>query len=119
VRTLNSARNITILAPSNDALATFLNDSQRAIAIAQNPGILAALLTYHVLNGTYYASSFTNTSMFIPTLLTNQTYTNITGGQRVQALANNGTVSIYTALKENSTVVAAVRFVKFLRVVFA
>jgi len=106
VSALNQAQNITILAPSNDALnMLFNNNSQKVLEFMQNPTMVAALLSYHVLNGTYYASSFTNTSQFIPTLLTNQTYANITGGQRVQALATNNTVAFYSALKENSTVV--------------
>jgi uncharacterized surface protein with fasciclin (FAS1) repeats len=86
----------------------YLNNSQTAIALLENVGMLEALLTYHVLNGTYYASSFSNMSMFIPTLLENTTYANITGGQRVQALANNGTVAFFSALKQNSTVVTPV-----------
>jgi uncharacterized surface protein with fasciclin (FAS1) repeats len=108
VSALVNARNITILAPSNAALLKYLNDSSRATAVAQDPSLLVAILSYHVLSGTYYASSFTSKSAFIPTLLTNETYANITGGQRVEALLRGGGVSIFSGLKEASTVVTAV-----------
>lgn len=102
VQALSSAQNITILAPSNDALAAFLNSS--AAASVASPSAIAALLTYHVLNGTNYASSFGSSSRFIRTLLTDPNYTNVTNGQRVQA-TNNGSVVFYSGLRDASTVV--------------
>jgi uncharacterized surface protein with fasciclin (FAS1) repeats len=104
---LGSLQNVTLLAPSNDALAALLNSSAAA-ALASDPGALVALLDYHVLAGTYYASSFTNQSQFIKTALTNTTYANITGGQVVEAKTVNGGVEIFTALKQNVTVTTAV-----------
>ncbi|KAK0114706.1 hypothetical protein ONS95_014191 [Cadophora gregata] len=107
---LGSAQNITILAPSNDALAGFLNSTAGAAA-ATDPGAVAALLTYHVLNGTYPASAFTNTSQFIPSLLTNSSFTNVTGGQVVEARLRGETVSIFSGLLSASNVsVANVNF---------
>ncbi|KAJ3939784.1 uncharacterized protein N0V96_009768 [Colletotrichum fioriniae] len=97
VEALSQAQNITILAPSNAALEAFLA-SPGAQGAATNPGLVAAILQYHVLNGTYYASQFTEEPQFIPTLLSNETYTNITGGQRVQAQTVGG--------NRNSTVTA-------------
>lgn len=108
VSALNNATNVTLLAPNNDALNKFLNNSAVTVEMAQNPGLLIALLNYHVLDGVYYVSNFTNSSTFIPTMLTNETYANITGGQRVQALLENGTTTFYTWLKENSSVVTPV-----------
>ena len=67
-----------------------------------------ALLTYHVLNGTYPASAFTNTTAFAHTLLTNTTYTNVTGGQVVGAKLNGSTVDVYSGLLQSSTVTTAV-----------
>ncbi|KAH8748595.1 FAS1 domain-containing protein [Hyaloscypha finlandica] len=106
VSALGSASNITILAPNNEALATFLNSSTGGAA-ATNPGLVTALLTYHVLNGSYPASAFTNTSQFLPTLLTNTTYANVTGGQRVEARLNGSSVEIFSGLLAKSTVVTA------------
>ncbi|TDZ15973.1 Fasciclin-like arabinogalactan protein [Colletotrichum orbiculare MAFF 240422] len=103
VEALSNARNITILAPSNAALEQFLA-SPAAAGAATNPGLVSAILTYHVLNGTFYASNFTDEPKFIPTLLQNQTYANITGGQRVQGQTVGGNVTFYSALRENSTV---------------
>jgi uncharacterized surface protein with fasciclin (FAS1) repeats len=107
--TLGNATNITVLAPSNEALAAFLNSSAGAAA-ASIPSAVEALLTYHVLNGTYPASAFTNTSQFIPTFLTNSSYANITGGQRVEAVLNGTHVEIFSGLLQKSTVTTAVGF---------
>ncbi|KAK2016190.1 fasciclin domain-containing protein [Colletotrichum eremochloae] len=103
VQALSQAKNITILAPSNQALEAFI---AKAGAAATDAGLVAAILQYHVLNGTYYASSFTEEPQFIPTLLQNETYTNVTGGQRVQAQTIGGNVTFFSALRENSTVTA-------------
>ena len=109
VKALGNAKDITILAPSNDALSKFLNNSQVAAMVASNPGIVAAVLSYHVLNGTYYGSNFTDKPTFIPTLLTNETYSNVTGGQVVEGMAVNNSVVFYSGLKEVSNVTTPVR----------
>jgi len=106
LQSLGSASNITLLAPNNAALGTFLNSTQGK-SLASNQGAIAALLSYHVLNGTYFASQIQNTSAFIPTLLTNATYANVTGGQRVQALLAHNNVTLISGLEQNSTVVTA------------
>jgi uncharacterized surface protein with fasciclin (FAS1) repeats len=72
---LGGAQNITILAPSNAAFAKV--DNVTLSTLTANPDMLAALLQYHVLNGTVYGSQITNTSAFVPTLLTNTSYTNV------------------------------------------
>jgi uncharacterized surface protein with fasciclin (FAS1) repeats len=74
-QSLGSAQNITILAPSNAAFAKI--DNATLAALAANPDMLSALLQYHVLNGTVYGSQVTNMSAFVPTLLTNPQYTNV------------------------------------------
>lgn len=75
VGTLGSAQNITILAPSNAAFAKV--DNATLAGLTANPGLLTAILQYHVLNGTVYGSQVTNTSAFVPTLLTNNLFTNV------------------------------------------
>lgn len=47
VSTLGNARNITILAPSNNALETLLNSSTGE-TLRNNPGLTQAILQYHV-----------------------------------------------------------------------
>jgi uncharacterized surface protein with fasciclin (FAS1) repeats len=104
---LGNETNITVLAPSNEAFAAFLNSSA-GTAAASIPSTVEALLSYHVLNGTYPASAFTNTSQFIPTFLTNSSYANVTGGQRVEAVLNGTNVEIFSGLLQKSTVTTAV-----------
>ncbi|KAF9869890.1 fasciclin domain-containing protein [Colletotrichum karsti] len=104
VQALSGAQNITILAPNNEAIDALLK-SPEGQAASTDPGLVAAILSYHVLNGTYYASAFNDQPQFIPTLLQNQTYANITGGQRVQGQTAGGNVTFYSALRANSTVV--------------
>lgn len=105
LQTLNAASNITILAPSNSA---FQKVSQAQLsALSSNPGLLTALLEYHVLNGTYLASAIPQNGTFVPTLLTNKTYTNVTGGQVVEAVAQDNQVVFFSGNLSNSTVTTA------------
>lgn len=107
VEGLSSASNITILAPSNEAFQQVGNET--LTALTANEGLLTALLQYHVLNGSIPASAITNQSAFVPTLLTNQLFTNVTGGQVVEAVASGGNVTFFSGLLANSSVVQAVR----------
>src|SRR5947209_11735527 len=108
VSALGSATNITILAPNNDALGKLLNSSA-GMALASMPDVVTAVLQYHVLNGTYPASAFSATPAFAPTLLTNTSYTNVTGGQMIEAYANGSSVYIVSGNLAKSTVTKAVR----------
>ncbi|CAK7233261.1 hypothetical protein SBRCBS47491_008548 [Sporothrix bragantina] len=104
VKVLDDASDITVLAPSNDALSKFLSNPDNAASVVSNPGLISALLSYHVLNGTWYTSNFTNTSTFLPTWLSNSSYANVTGGQVVEAALDNNNVTFWSALKQNTTV---------------
>ena len=104
---LESATNITILAPSNAAFSMLLNSSA-GMALANNTAAIQAILTYHVLNGTYYASNITSNATFVPTMLTNPTYANVTGGQRVEAITEGMNVTFFSGLLQNATVMQAV-----------
>ncbi|EDU46006.1 beta-ig-h3 fasciclin [Pyrenophora tritici-repentis] len=107
--TLSSLQNITLLAPSNAAFAKVNNATLGALTA--NPGLLSALLTYHVLNGTFASTAITEDSVFVPTLLTNTSYANVTGGQRVEVEEEDDKVVFYSGLGMNSTVTTAdVRF---------
>ena len=79
---LANITNVTLLAPSNDALAKFTNSTAfQALASSPNGNkTIEDLLSYHVLQGEYYASNITDTPAFIHTLLNDTTYTNVTGG---------------------------------------
>jgi uncharacterized surface protein with fasciclin (FAS1) repeats len=103
---LGSAQNVTILAPSNEAFQAVGNET--LAALAANPGLLTALLQYHVLNGTFLSSAITNQSAFVPTLLTNQLFTNVTGGQVVDAKTTGDNVTFFSGLLANASVSQAV-----------
>lgn len=107
VQSLGSAQNITILAPSNEAFRSVGNET--LTALTANPDLLTALLQYHVLNGTILSSAITNQSQFVPTLLNNPEFANVTGGQVVEAVANDGNVTFFSGLLSNSSVSTAVR----------
>lgn len=111
---LAAARNVTLLAPSNDAISALLNSSTGKMLTA-DPGLAQAVLQYHVLNGTYYASQVTNMSTFIPTMLNNMTYSNVTGGQRVNAILEGSNVTFFSGLNMNTTVMQAVSTTTFQR----
>ena len=63
---------------------------------------------YHVLNGTYPASAVTETPLFLPTTLNDTQYTNVTGGQVVEAIKQGDDVVFYSGLLSNATVTQAV-----------
>jgi uncharacterized surface protein with fasciclin (FAS1) repeats len=106
VESLSSAQNVTILAPSNEAFASVGNETLQALTA--NDGLLTALLQYHVLNGTFLSTAITNQSTFVPTLLNNELFTNVTGGQVVEAVTSGGNVTFFSGLLSNSSVSQAV-----------
>ncbi|MCJ1282041.1 hypothetical protein MMC26_001364 [Xylographa opegraphella] len=103
---LQMASNITILAPSDAAFSALLN-STAGMALANNTAAIQAILTYHILNGTYYASNVTSNATFVPTMLSDMTYSNVTGGQRVEAITEGMNVTFFSGLLQNATVVQA------------
>ncbi len=100
---LSQANNITILAPSNDAFAKLGNAS------LSNTAVIPALLSYHVINGTFPSSAFTNTPVFAATSLMDPNYSNVTGGQRVEIVKSGNDVNVISGLKAMSKVTKAVR----------
>ena len=105
---LETENNVTLLAPSNAAFAAFLNSSAGAAISLNNTAAIEAVLLYHVLNGTYDSSAIMATPSFIPTMLNNTAYSNVTGGQRVEAELIGSSVTFLSGLLANSTVTQAV-----------
>jgi len=101
--TLSQLQNITLLAPNNAAFATLLNSSAGAAVSNNNTALIQALFSYHVLNGSY--SNFSAMPEFIPTILMPPTFTNVTGGQVVEAMGGSNT-SFYSGLLQNSSTVS-------------
>jgi uncharacterized surface protein with fasciclin (FAS1) repeats len=106
LQSLSGLSNITILAPSNNAFGQI--DNETLSGLAANEGLLTGVLQYHVLNGTYPSSAITNSSVFVPTALTNNLFANVTGGQVVKAVSMDGNVTFYSGLLSNSSVTTAV-----------
>lgn len=104
---LSMTPNVTLLAPSNAAFEELMKGPMAAAL--NDTALIQAVLQYHVLNGTYYAANVTETPSFIPTALMNMSYTNVTGGQVVQAEMMNGEVMFLSGLlSPHSTVTKAV-----------
>ncbi len=105
LNTFSNAKDITVLAPSNNALNSLSSDMVNKVST--DPTFLTALLKYHVLNGTYYTSNFTgaSNSLFIPTFMNETTYTNVTGGQRmVSSVNSNGDLQLSSGPQDFSKV---------------
>ncbi|KAK8029960.1 hypothetical protein PG993_011251 [Apiospora rasikravindrae] len=105
---LNNAQNVTILAPNNDALNGVINGSVNTYGgNVKDSTYIANLLNYHVLQGTYQSSAFSEKPIFPHTLLNNASYTNVTDGQVVQMQKQDNKVVAYSGLKYYSTVKTA------------
>lgn len=111
--TLANSTNITIFAPSNDALEELM----AAIgfdALAAVPGYIEAVLQYHVVNASVSSANFTTSPLFVPTLQSNETYANVTGGQRIGLVltgeGDDASPQVLSGLGQTSEVTQAVRF---------
>ncbi|KAI4275036.1 MAG: hypothetical protein L6R38_005975 [Xanthoria sp. 2 TBL-2021] len=104
---LGSATNVTILAPSNEAFEKFMSTPQGAALASNDQDAIQALLQYHIINGTYPASAVTEMPVFLPTMLNNSDFTNVTGGQVVEAVMQGENVIFYSGLLNNATVTTA------------
>ncbi len=100
VHQFNSADNFTFLAPTNDAISSWL-------ATNRSTDYIQAALQYHLLNGTFTSASIPSTPVFLPTALTNNSYCNVTGGQKVKA-SNDGHLSFGSALQTTSNALSTV-----------
>jgi hypothetical protein len=101
----DNAENFTFLAPSNNAITAWLT-------AIRSQDYIRATLEYHFLNGTYPIASLSNTPQFIPTSLTNVSYANVTGGQRVEAL-NDGHARFISGLNTSSKIINSVSSIIF------
>lgn len=78
--TFSSLKNFTLLAPSDNAFTAF----QLQSGGLPSGNDLTAFLQYHVLDGIWHASSWSNVPLFLHTSLDNPAYSNVTGGQNVE-----------------------------------
>jgi hypothetical protein len=102
---LSNANNFTFLAPNNAAIGSFLNQNPKILT----EDLLEATLQYSLLRGGHPKLSFSNTPQFVASSLQNASYSNVTGGQRVElVLDSNGTPQAITGNKSTSAAVTTV-----------
>ncbi|RDI78777.1 hypothetical protein Vi05172_g11130 [Venturia inaequalis] len=112
-----SLGNVTILAPSDSAFIAF---NQTATVNQTTPGAILAALQYHVLSGRYPIMSQVQAPLigpgdephFLPTLLNNASYTNVTGGQRVELTYTTTSVFRSGLHRDSSIITADIAFVE-------
>lgn len=108
VKNLESLKDVTLLAPTNDAFTEWASTPTGKV-ISSVDDAVQALLVYHALDAEVPASAFTTTPAFVPTLLDNPAYTNVTGGQVVEGKLNGTTIEITSGALQVSKVVKGVR----------
>jgi uncharacterized surface protein with fasciclin (FAS1) repeats len=102
---LASAKNVTLFAPNNAAIQAL---TRSGLLTSASDSDIQNILDYHVVPELVYSSAIGETPVFAPTLLKNSSYTNVTGGQVVEAQLSGGNVVLTSGLKMSSTVVKAV-----------
>ncbi|KAI5850181.1 FAS1 domain-containing protein [Morchella snyderi] len=105
-QSLSGARNITILAPSNEAFSALMNASS---GTDMDNSTIAALLSYHVLEGVHRSDAFRDTPQFLPTMLNDSRFGNFSNGgkQVVEAININRNPTLFSGAKMNSSVSTA------------
>ncbi|KAI9675308.1 MAG: hypothetical protein M1817_001211 [Caeruleum heppii] len=85
---------ISVIAPSNAAFDK-LQFSALGPAFANNDtDIIRSVIEYHIINGTLQTSTLTSSPTFLSTYLTNDTYSNVTGGSAIGAVKQAGNVIV-------------------------
>jgi uncharacterized surface protein with fasciclin (FAS1) repeats len=99
---LNTTKNFTFLAPTNDAFSQWILSNGNNTPSAD---VIEATLSYHILNGSWPTVDFKDEPQFVATSLSNSSYSNVTispGGQRVELV--NGPGGNPQILSDNKTV---------------
>ena len=111
---LENLTDVTILAPSNEALAAFFS-SPAGIAASNDPVLLEAVLQYHIQSGVWYQQTGSaptagdEAGHWTRTLLTSPSETNVTGGQFLEGILDmTGTGLFYSGLGDTSKVITPV-----------
>lgn len=116
-KTLGGLKDVTLLAPTDSAFKALLNmdENLENTAIKQkNVEAIAALLSYHVLNGTFTSGDFTGIPTYVHSLFTQaskaqgMSLTNVTEGQNVGLVLNDKNATILSGELQSANVVQAV-----------
>ena len=92
--------------PNDQAFATFGDENPD---LNNDTTALRALLEYHIANGTHPSATFGLEPLFVPTLLTDPNYTNVTGGQVVEFASMNSQPTVVSGVRAQSHVIEPVR----------
>ncbi|RDL36556.1 Uncharacterized protein BP5553_05908 [Venustampulla echinocandica] len=105
---LPSFNGVTILAPNNDAFNKIPYTELNTAFQNNDQATITNVLEYHILQGSRTAAELTpGEPAFIPTLLANPAWTNVTGGQNVENVKQAGDVVVFD-LKFNGGVVQVI-----------
>jgi hypothetical protein len=103
---LSTSDNITFIAPSNTAFDGFLESLS---PMTPSEADIEALLTYHLLSGSWPAAAFTTQPQFVPTFLNDPAHANVTDGQVVELLEDaNGKSTFISGNKTISPIIKQV-----------
>lgn len=105
---VGSQENVTLFAPNNAAIQQL---TQSGLLNTATQSQIGNILNYHVVPELIYASDITTTPAFVNTALTSSAFTNVTGGQVVEAALDGDNVILTSGLKAESQVVKAVSVV--------
>ncbi|KAH6706272.1 FAS1 domain-containing protein [Leptodontidium sp. MPI-SDFR-AT-0119] len=94
---ISNGGNFTLLAPTNEAITRWL-------ASSPSQDLIEATFAYHILKGVHPSASFGYAPQFLPTMLADTAYANVTGGQVVQGFSTSNGLSFQSANKTTSQV---------------
>ena len=94
---LTYQKEVTLLAPSNAAFAKIPYQSLHTAFENNRSDIIRSVLEYHVIPGIHRADSYNGSFTFTPTWMSNNNYTNVTGGQVVGGVQQAGNVNVFTS----------------------
>ncbi|KAL2069193.1 hypothetical protein VTL71DRAFT_15531 [Oculimacula yallundae] len=95
---LPSQTGVTILAPNNDAFDKIPYTRLNAAFAGDDQNTIINVLTYHILQGQKMAAQLIpGTPVFLPTLLSDSGWSNVTGGQNVANVKQAGDVVVFVS----------------------
>lgn len=104
----NSARNVTILAPSDENFKDLIAANIEPSEPPANSILIDGILTYHIINGTHRTSDITSRPQFLKTLLDDRNFENVRSGQVVKAVREGDDTKFYSGLLRESKTTADV-----------
>ena len=106
---LNNSRDITFLAPSNDAIQGALSDQGSQYSQGKIYGWIDDIISYHTLNGTVGSANISETPHFARSWLNDSTWTSVSGGQVVGYVYENGKPTFTSGIQTHTGIKKAVR----------